>query len=433
MYETATAFGNSSAAHQTRKGRYSLQMPSSIVSLIIAIASVLFFILSGHQLFYLLVPQLFRLRGIPEAAKPGVKCAVLICARNEEGVLPKLIESIKNQTYSTDVFVMADNCTDNTAEASRKAGAIVWERFNKTLIGKGYALSVLLKNMQDEGYVYDRYFIFDADNILTPTCIEEMNKVFDAGFPIVTGYRASKNFGDNWISAGYGLFFLRESRFLNYSRMLLGTSAAVSGTGFGFTHDILCEQTTDGELWPFHLLTEDLQFTAHHIINGKRIGYAHNAIYYDEQPTGLIQSWHQRMRWSKGGLQVVRNYGWRMLKNSFKGKFACYDMLMSSFPASIYNLICVFCNLILVINGCISGDVPPMFFAFLQTAGAIFLTFMLMGALTMFFERKRIHISTFKKILYTVTFPLFMMTYIPISLASFFCKVEWKPIKHKSS
>ena len=45
--------------------------------------------------------------------------------------------------------------------------------------------------------------------------ISEMNKVFCSGYDIVTGYRNSKNYGDNMISAGYALSFLREGRFLN--------------------------------------------------------------------------------------------------------------------------------------------------------------------------------------------------------------------------
>ena len=68
---------------------------------------------------------------------------------------------------------------------------------------------------------------------------------FSDGYQIVTSYRNSKNYGDNWISAGYALWFLRESRYLNHARFLLGTSCAVSGTGFLFSRRVL-EVTMQG-------------------------------------------------------------------------------------------------------------------------------------------------------------------------------------------
>ena len=76
-------------------------------------------------------------------AKNFHKYAILIAARNEEAVIVKLIESIKKQNYPEDklsVFVVADNCTDNTAKVARDAGAICYERFDSTRKTKGFAL-----------------------------------------------------------------------------------------------------------------------------------------------------------------------------------------------------------------------------------------------------------------------------------------------------
>ncbi|MBE6611056.1 MAG: glycosyltransferase [Ruminococcaceae bacterium] len=401
-----------------------------MISQILTLASLLFFLCSGYQLLYLIIPHLPHRKKSPPPPKPA-RCAVLICARNEAAVLPSLIESVKAQTCRAEIFVLADNCTDGTAEAAREAGAVVWERRDASRIGKGYALSALLSHMEDAGYRFDRYFIFDADNLLAADCIEQMNRTFDEGYPIVTGCRASKNFGDNWISAGYGLFFLRESRYLNLARMRIGTSCAVSGTGFGFTREMLTEQAVSGDLWPFHLLTEDLQFTASHVLAGHSIGYAEDAVFYDEQPTDFIQSWHQRLRWSKGGLQVVKWYGKRLLVGAAAGQFACFDMLMASFPAAVYNLIAVICHALLLADGILAGDPMPGLLSALQTLGTMGGTFLLMGAATMLSERRHIRIPLRKKLRYTLTFPLFMFTYIPISLASFCCRVEWKPILHK--
>lgn len=145
------------------------------------------------------------------------------------------------------------------------AGANVYERFNQVQVGKGYALQELLEHLeQDYPQGFDGYFVFDADNILAPNYVEAMNRTFSDGHDIVTSFRNSKNYGDNWISAGYALWFLRESRYLNHARFLLGTSCAVSG------HRLPVQPPGAGGdgPWPFHLLTEDIQFSVDQVTLG---------------------------------------------------------------------------------------------------------------------------------------------------------------------
>ena len=224
--------------------------------------------------------------------------AVIISARNESRVVGNLIESIKKQNYPeelVDIYVVADNCTDNTAQVAKDAGAIVYERSNMLQRGKGYALDYIFKIIQasEDCDKYDGYFVFDADNLLDPNYIAEMNKVFDNGFRVITSYRNSKNYDTNWISSGYSLWFLREARYLNNARMMLGTSCAISGTGFLLHKEVI--RKNGG--WKHHLLTEDIEFSVDSVIHGEKIGYCGKAIIYDEQPTKFSQSWNQRLRW----------------------------------------------------------------------------------------------------------------------------------------
>ena len=117
----------------------------------------------------------------------------------------------------------------------------MYRRFNHVQVGKGYALDYLFHQLTEEGKNdYDGYFVFDADNYVDPNFVKEMNTVFDTGkYAALTSYRNSKNFGTNWISAGYGLWFLREARFLNAPRMAVGASCAISGTGFLVSGDLI--------------------------------------------------------------------------------------------------------------------------------------------------------------------------------------------------
>ena len=360
--------------------------------------------------------------------------AVLICARNESAVIADLIGSLRSQTYDQSllhIFVLADNCTDDTSDIARSAGATVYERFNNVQVGKGYALQTLLGHLeQDYPAGFDGYFVFDADNILDPDYIAAMNRTFSQGHDIVTSYRNSKNYGDNWISAGYALWFLRESRYLNHARSLLGTSCAVSGTGFLFSRAVL-EETGP---WPFHLLTEDIQFSVHEILQGRKVAFAPDAVLYDEQPTTFRQSWNQRLRWSKGYLQVFRGYGAKLLRGAAGGSFSCYDMAAAIMPAFVLSATAIVCNVTAAVLGAVHGeDLTIALWSVGQMLLNMYLTLFVLGAITTVTEWKRIHTKAVKKVLYAFTFPLFMFTYIPISFAALFSKGEWKPIEHRVS
>ena len=237
------------------------------------VVAFLFVLCYSYQFFYIVYGIIKKPKTYPEA-KPVNRYAVLIPARNEEKVIGQLIESIKYQSYPSeliDIYVVADNCTDNTKEVSEKYGAFVYERFDKENVGKGYALEFLLDKIKEKYSFdfYDGYFCFDADNLLNANYITEMNKCFCDGNKIITSYRNSKNYGTNWITAGYSLWFLREARFLNGVRNNLNISCAISGTGFLIHKDIIKEQ--DG--WKHFLLTEDIEFTVDNVIKGEKIAY----------------------------------------------------------------------------------------------------------------------------------------------------------------
>lgn len=398
------------------------------------VISIVFTLCYAYQFFYIFVGLLKKPREFE--AKLQHRYAVVVSARNESSVIGNLIRSIQSQKYPkelVDIFVIADNCTDNTAEVAREAGAIVYERFNKEQVGKGYALDWMFKLIKEEhaDKHYEAYIIFDADNILDPNYIAEMNKVFDNGYRIITSYRNSKNFDSNWITAGYSLWFLREAKYLNNARMSLGTSCAISGTGFLVSAEVIEENGG----WIHHLLTEDIEFTTDSIIKGEKIGYCANAVLYDEQPTQFDQSYTQRLRWAKGFYQVFKNYGGKLVKGVFKGSFSCFDMLMTISPAMLLTLISIFVNIIAIPVGIInhSSDLPLLIKTLAHTLVNFYGLFFLLGTITAITEWNQIHCSKPKKILYLFTFPLFMLTYVPIAIVALFRKIEWKPINHSVS
>ncbi|MDR1448569.1 MAG: glycosyltransferase [Candidatus Ancillula sp.] len=384
---------------------------------------------------------------------PPKNYAIIISARNESAVISHLLESIADQDYDAnflDVWVCADNCDDNTAQICRDAGAFVVERFNKQLVGKGYSLSYLFDNMQNGTFgesevqsgpdnmtksqvrartrKYEAFLILDADNLLEKNYITEMNKAFSAGNKIVTSYRNSKNFSSNWISSGSALWFVRESRLLNNSRMMIGASCHVGGTGFMFARSIM--ERNNG--WKHHLLTEDLEFTMDCVLNGDKVGYCGTAMLYDEQPITFSQSWRQRLRWSKGFLQVFRNYGPKLIKKAFQtGSFSCLDLTILIFPWVFLEVIRIFIGSIYIALGFVS---PQSQFNSLTQMGMTILSggalLLIIACITIISERKKIGASRSELLAYLMAFPLYVLSYIPISFVAIFSKVEWKPIKH---
>ena len=390
------------------------------------IIACVFFVCYAYQFIYIPISW----RGRRTAHKPPKlhRFAVLIAARNEEAVISELIDSINAQDYPSgliDIYVAADNCTDGTAKTARCHGAQVFERFDTQHVGKGYALDFLLSHIPHE---YDAYLVLDADNVIAPDYIRHMDQTLSDGYKIATSYRNSKNYGDNWISAGYALWFLRESRYLNGARYTIGSSCAVSGTGFLFSRQVM--ESTNG--WKFHLLTEDIEFSVHHILQGRKIGFCADAVLYDEQPVTFRQSWRQRLRWARGFLQVFRKYGFGLVKGIGKGHFSCYDMSMTVMPAYILTVGLIIAYLVGGVMSTAEGiSFLPCLMYILQTFLGLYVVLFLVGVFTTITEWKRIHTTPLRKVLYTVTFPLFMLTYIPISMVALFSrKVQWKPIEH---
>ena len=400
------------------------------VEMINFIIMCLFFACYVYQFVYIPIAWLPRKKEALHA--PMHRFAVLIAARNEEAVIGKLIDSIKAQSYPgrlVKIFVAADNCTDATAEAARSHGAEVYERYDMTRRGKGYALDFLLREIKLRGHGrFDGYIVLDADNVLDRDFILHMNETFSAGHDIVTCYRSSKNYGDNWISAGYALWFLRESRYLNSARARLGSSCGVSGTGFLFSQAVLDAQ---GGGWPFHLLTEDIEFTIDNVTRGMKVGYCPDAIAYDEQPISFRQSWAQRLRWSRGYLQVFKKYGRALISGIFSGSFSCYDMAMSIMPAAVLTGLSIVVNLgAALVNVLYYHEWGVLGVSALQTLVNLYLTLFIIGAITTATEWKSIHCEPAKKIFYVFTFPLFMLSYVPIVIHSLFVTPEWTHIDH---
>jgi cellulose synthase/poly-beta-1,6-N-acetylglucosamine synthase-like glycosyltransferase len=256
--------------------------------------------------------------------QPKNKFALLIAAHNEEVVIGSLIESMMKLDYPKDmydVFVIADNCTDDTAKIAKGYGVNVCERFAEDKRGKGYALEWMFAKLFDMEKQYDAIAIFDADNLVHKDFLKEMNSKMQEGYKVVQGYIDSKNPGDSWIAASYSIGFWTQNRMFQLAKSNLGLSSQIGGTGFAIETNTLKKLG-----WGATCLTEDLEFTCKLVLNGEKVGWAHDAIIYDEKPLTLKQSWNQRKRWMQGFADVASRYFFKLLKQSIvKRKFFMFD------------------------------------------------------------------------------------------------------------
>ena len=355
------------------------------------------------------------------------KFMAIIPAHNEEKVVGNLIESLKKQTYDKnlyDIYVIADNCTDETAKVAKQSGAIVYERFDEAHKTKGYALQWFLKKKIKENADYDAFFVFDADNIVDKNFITNMNKKLCQGEEVVQGYRDIKNPTDNWITAGYALFYWTMHRFYHLARYNIGLSPLLNGTRFMVKFDVV---KPNG--WETETLTEDIEFSLKQIIKGKKLGWATDAIVYDEQPTSFKQSWSQRSRWTVGHMQCLKIYTGQLAKAvkehktlmNFDGLLyiaGTAPMLVITFGLMILNCIMYLAQEMstgLFIINVLNYLVPTL------------LTPIAISLVVMVLEKKPIK-PMIKGIL---CYPLFMGTWVIINLKCLFKReTTWEKIDH---
>ena len=452
--------------------------------------------LVSYRVIYVIIGLFFTRKFKP--AKNKHKYGIVIAARNEEKVIGNLIDSINKQDYPKellDIFVVADNCTDKTAEIVRKKGCICYERFDSERKTKGFALEFLFNNIEkDYGIMsYEGYFVFDADNLLKQDYISKMNDAFDSGEKIITSYRNIKNIDENWITMSFAVHWLRSIRFNHRARSFLHLATNIQGTGYLFASEVV----QNG--WHYTSLTEDRGLTADAVSQGYRISYQDAAEFYDEQTPNYKVAYNQKLRWSKGllinfkesGLKLFiniifgRKYAkvkwskeeqeerpwWKNFLIGIKDRFIMFDTFMHLLPTNVINLF-RWILVVLILRSCyvyttgatdiyffaggtylaqilryffpITIQITPGFNAIWQTflIGVWARLFFRMGLYIeniivpwyiLFLERKRIKKMPIRKIfINSLLWPIFDIVGRYTTYIALFKKVSWKPVPHNS-
>lgn len=376
---------------------------------------------------YFLVIALFCLKrpaGYPQAA-PQTKFACLIAARNEEQVIGKLVESLGKQDYPHElyeIFVIPNNCTDQTEACAKQAGAQILH-CSKPVQCKGDALHEAVLQLMAEDY--DAFCVFDADNVVDGQFLARMNDAFCDGAQVAKGALRVKNPTDSWLSGCYGLYFTLFDTFYNRARMNCGLSAKLVGTGFAVSRQVFEELKG----WNTVTIAEDAEFSAQCASHGIRISFVSEAVTYDEAPIDLRTSLRQRRRWCSGVMSVAQyRMGelFRALRG--KGRMRAFDMMvflsggfvqaLSPIPLVLY-----------VLSAAFAGNLGG--FALSLAAGLIAGWIGCTIVAAVLARIGRYSMSVIKSVL---TFPLFMVTWLPLQIVSLVRRTrQWNIISHTRS
>lgn len=348
-----------------------------------------------------------------EQPVPFHSFAIVIPAHNEEKVIRSMIYSLKKQKYPAnlfDIFVICDNCTDNTRYEAEKAGACILVRNNTEQRGKGYALDWAFSRIFAFKNQYDAICVFDADNVVSSNYLTEMNKMLAQGHQVIQGYIDSKNPFDSWISLSYSIAFWLSNRTFQQTRFNLGLSCGLCGTGFCIKTAIIKEIG-----WGATCLTEDLEFTMKLVLNDKKVSFCKNAVVYDEKPLTFIQSWKQRKRWMQGHTDCARRYLPKLFKKSFK------EANLTALDCAIYLFqpIRFICFGLATIFSWSGSAFPSISFyiigyAFLpEVWSLIVLVQVIFGPLVVLWEKK----WDFRILIGFFVYPFYCFTWLPVTIA----------------
>lgn len=359
---------------------------------------------------------------------PQKKFAVIIAAYNEELVIAHIIDSLSKQNYPTqlyDIFVVADNCTDKTAEIAEKHGAIVYKRFNNEERGKGYALEWMFGKIYSMEDKYDVVSVFDADNLVSSNYLLEMNKQLLKGHSVVQGYIDSKNPFDSWITCSYSIAFWLANRIFQLPRYYLSLSCGLCGTGFCIDLKVLKKIK-----WEATCLTEDLEFTMKLALKGMNVAWAHNAVVYDEKPLTLKQSWNQRKRWMQGHADCASRFLGPLFSKAFReGSLTAFDCAVYLFQPIRF----IFIGLITMMLWIQTvSPVSPFFnlkYLFPVEVWYIFVILQFFYGPAVIIAEKKFN---FKVLLGFLIYPFYCLTWVPITIQGFLSKNnrDWNHTAH---
>lgn len=266
-----------------------------------------------YVLFFAIVGLFSRTKSVLVRRTPCTRFAVLIPAHNEEEGIHSTLRSVLTQAYPQtllQVLVIADNCTDRTAEIVRQQGLDCWERTDPDRPGKGRAIRWALDGLR--GTAFDAVVLVDADTRLSSEFLLEMDQALQSGVKAAQSRNEFELVDSSYFTLLSYASKRAESDLFWAPRNRLGLYGFLSGNGFCLKREVL-----DALPWSAYSIVEDLEYTLRLIERGIRVEFVENARVSSRPTRRVGDAYLQRLRWASGTLQIIAKSVPRILRASF--------------------------------------------------------------------------------------------------------------------
>ncbi|NLB91097.1 MAG: glycosyltransferase family 2 protein [Clostridiales bacterium] len=277
---------------------------------------VLVAVFGGLVMIFMLYQVILSIFGFTKNGKdyedqtPQTRFLVLVPAHNEESVIGDIVKNLQQMEYPShlyDYYVIADNCTDSTAQVVESLGGkvIVTQKEGPDApTGKPIALKKALDYLGDYEKKHDLLMIFDADNLIDTNMFAEVNSQYISKDKpeMIQCYLGCKN-NMGIIPWFFYTSFSISNRFFQLSRYKRGINCSIGGTGFAISTAYLKERGG----WTTLSLTEDFEIQVEATLEKKRILWNQQVRVYDEKPRQIKASYKQLVRWAQGRWFVTFN------------------------------------------------------------------------------------------------------------------------------
>jgi len=252
----------------------------------------------------------------------GFRLAVIVPAHNEEALIGRCVRSLlASRPQFVKVFVVAHNCSDNTAHEAERAGAHALRLNESSQSGKGCALHHGFLTALAEGF--DAVLVIDADSIVSANLVEAARNSFRSGSQAVQCRYEMLAGGSNLRGQLMSLAFMGFNVIRPRGRERLGLSAGIFGNGFGLRREVL-EQVP----YEARSTTEDLEYHLMLVEAGIRVVFLDWAHVVSEAPVSSAGASTQRARWEGGRFRMMKQWSPRLLVRVLSGRLRLVEPLL---------------------------------------------------------------------------------------------------------
>ncbi len=287
-------------------------MTSSILIPVLLLPVALLWLLPGlSDLLSLLLRAIGGAGTTPPATVSAARLAILVPAHNEALLIEAAVRSLlaqRSEKARSDVWVIADNCDDDTAARARQAGVSVLERRDAANPGKPAAIAWALAQIPLAEY--DAVVIVDADTELDPGFADALAGHAPLRDKAVQAWFGSSNPGESWLTRLGSLFVDVRYDGQFALKRATGLNAVLTGNGMCLGTGLLARRG-----WVSDSLTEDLEMYARYTAKGEMIDYAPGARLHAQEARNLAQTGTQRRRWQAGRWQALAHFALPLLRS----------------------------------------------------------------------------------------------------------------------